>query len=57
MTNMSGFERSSKVEFSGIYLQMVLCSYPLQLREFCVFLVYLVLSLQGITEIQDTSAV
>lgn len=57
MTNMSRFERSSKVEFSGIYLQMVLCSYPLQLREFCAFLVYLLLSIKGITGIQDTSVV
>lgn len=52
MTSMSDFERSSKVEFAGIYLQMMLCRYPLQLREFCAFLVYLLLSIRGITGIQ-----
>lgn len=39
MTNVSGFERSLKIEFSGIYLPVVLCTYPLQMSEFCALLV------------------
>lgn len=55
MTNMSRFERSLKIEFSGIYLPVMLCTYPLPMTEFGALLVYLLLSIQGITGIPDTS--
>lgn len=35
---MSGFERSLKIEFSGIYLPIMLCTSPLHMSEFCALL-------------------